>query len=290
VYGESDGLPGLVVDRFGDVLVAQIATLAMEQRREQLEAALRELLQPRLLVWKNDGGARDLEGLPHEIACADGEPPASVEVVEGALRFQAPLAGGQKTGWFYDQTANRALLRGFLPGGARVLDVCSYVGGWAVSALASGASEALCVDSSAAALEAASANAALNGQQLQTRRGDAFDVLAELHAEGQRFDVLVVDPPAFVKRRKDLPKGEAAYRKLNQLALKLAADEALLVSCSCSWHLPAMNFPELLQSAAQSAGVQLSVIAAGGQSPDHPVHPAMPETRYLKALFARVCR
>jgi 23S rRNA (cytosine1962-C5)-methyltransferase len=290
VYGESDGLPGLVVDRFGDVLVAQIATLAMEQRREQLEAALRELLQPRLLVWKNDGGARDLEGLPHEIACADGEPPASVEVVEGALRFQAPLAGGQKTGWFYDQTANRALLRGFLPGGARVLDVCSYVGGWAVSALASGASEALCVDSSAAALEAASANAALNGQQLQTRRGDAFDVLAELHAEGQRFDVLVVDPPAFVKRRKDLPKGEAAYRKLNQLALKLAADEALLVSCSCSWHLPAVHFPELLQSAAQSAGVQLSVIAAGGQSPDHPVHPAMPETRYLKALFARVCR
>jgi 23S rRNA (cytosine1962-C5)-methyltransferase len=213
-----------------------------------------------------------------------------VQVIEGALRFSAPLAGGQKTGWFYDQTANRALLRGFLPAGARVLDVCSYVGGWGVSALAGGAAAALCVESSAPALEAASANAALNGVQLQTRRGDAFDVLAELHAEGQRFDVLVVDPPAFVKRRKDLPKGEAAYRKLNQLALKLVADEALLVSCSCSWHLPATSFSELLQSAAQSAGVQLSVIAAGGQSPDHPVHPAMPETRYLKALFARVCR
>ncbi|HUG72860.1 MAG TPA: class I SAM-dependent rRNA methyltransferase, partial [Steroidobacteraceae bacterium] len=290
VYGESDGLPGLVVDRFGDVLVGQIATLAMEQRREQIEAALRERLQPRLLVWKNDGGARDLEGLPHEVVCADGRPPESVEVNEGALRFHAPLAGGQKTGWFYDQTANRALLRGFLPAGARVLDVCSYVGGWGLSALARGASAALCVDSSAPALEAAIANAALNGLQLQTRRGDAFDVLAELHAEGQRFDVLVVDPPAFVKRRKDLPKGEAAYRKLNQLALKLAADEALLVSCSCSWHLPAAHFPALLQSAAQSAGVQLAVIAAGGQSPDHPVHPAMPETRYLKALFARVCR
>ena len=290
VYGESDGLPGLVVDRFGDVLVGQIATLAMELRRADIEAALRQLLQPRMLVWKHEGGARDLESLPQEILCSDGEPPASVEVLEGALTFHAPLAGGQKTGWFYDQTANRALLRGFLPPGARVLDVCSYVGGWAISALAAGAAEALCVDSSATALEAAAANAVRNGLTLQTRRGDAFDELAALHAEGRRFDVLVVDPPAFVKRRKDLPKGEAAYRKLNQLALKLASDDALLVSCSCSWHLPAEEFPRILQSAAQSAGVQLAIIAAGGQSPDHPVHPAMPETRYLKALFARVCR
>jgi 23S rRNA (cytosine1962-C5)-methyltransferase len=146
------------------------------------------------------------------------------------------------------------------------------------------------VDASALALEVATANAARNGHALETRRGDAFDELAALHAEGRRFDVLVVDPPAFVKRRKDLPKGEAAYRKLNQLALRLASDDALLVSCSCSWHLPADHLPELLQSAAQSAGVALAIIAQGGQSPDHPVHPAMPETRYLKALFARVCR
>ncbi len=290
VYGESDGLPGLVVDRFGDVLVGQIATLAMELRREEIEAALRNLLSPRMLVWKNDAGARDLEGLPHGIHCADGTPPEEIEVIEAGLAFRAPLVHGQKTGWFYDQWANRSLLRQFLPRGARVLDVCSYVGGWAVSALAGGAAEALCVDASASALAAAEANAARNGHALQTRRGDAFDELAALHAEGRRFDVLVVDPPAFVKRRKDLPKGEAAYRKLNQLALRLAADEALLVSCSCSWHLPAARLPELLQSAAQSAGVQLALIAQGGQSPDHPVHPAMPETRYLKALFARVCR
>ena len=290
VYGESDGLPGLVVDRFGDVLVAQIATLAMEQRRAEIESALRELLRPAYLVWKNDGGARALEGLSSEVWCADGEPPATVEVVEGKLRLGAPLTTGQKTGWFYDQTANRRLLQQFLPAGATVLDVCSYVGGWAVSAMAGGASSALCVDASVTALDAASANATRNGFALETRRGDAFDVLTALQAEGRRFDVLVVDPPAFVKRRKDLPKGEAAYRKLNQLALKLAADDALLVSCSCSWHLQAEHFTQLLQSAAQSAGVQLSLLAAGGQSPDHPVHPAMPETRYLKALFARVCR
>jgi len=290
VYGESDGLPGLVVDRFGDVLVGQIATLAMEQRRELLEQVLREVIGLRQIVWKNDTGARDLEGLPQELHCSEGTMPPALQIVENGLQFTAPLATGQKTGWYYDQTANRTLLRGLLKPGQTVLDVCSYVGGWAVSSLAAGASAALCVDSSAAALEAASANAARNGLQLETRRGDAFDVLAALHAEGRRFDVLVIDPPAFVKRRKDLPKGDAAYRKLNQLALQLASDEALLVSCSCSWHLPVERLPELLQSAAAHAGRTLAIIAQGGQSPDHPVHPAMPETRYLKALFARVSR
>lgn len=289
VYGESDGLPGLVVDRFGDVLVGQAATLAMDQRRELIEDVLRAVVQPRQIVWKNDTGARDLEGLPHAVQ-GEGELPATVEVIEGGVRFEAPLAAGQKTGWFYDQSANRALLRQFLKPGQSVLDVCSYAGGWAVSALAAGAGAALCVDSSATALEACSANAARNGVTLETRRGDAFDVLAALHAEGRRFDVLVVDPPAFIKRRKDLAKGEAAYRKLNQLALQLASDEALLVSCSCSFHLAAERLPELLQSAASHAGRTLAIIAQGGQSPDHPVHPAMPETRYLKALFARVSR
>lgn len=290
VYGESDGLPGLVVDRFGDVLVGQIATLAMEQRRAELEAALRELLQPRAIVWKNDTGARDLENLPHELRCDHGEAPESVEVVEGGVQLVAPLLHGQKTGWFYDQTANRAQLRAFLKPGQSVLDVCSYAGGWAMASLAAGAASALCVDSSAGALEAASANAARNGFALETRRSDAFDALAALREEGRRFDVLVVDPPAFIKRRKDLAKGEAAYRKLNQLALQLATDDALLVSCSCSWHLPAARLPELLQQAAMHAGRSLAIIAQGGQSPDHPVHPAMPETRYLKALFARVSR
>lgn len=290
VYGESDGLPGLVVDRFGEVLVGQIATFAMESRRSLIEDALREVVGAKTLVWKNDTGARDLESLPHEVVAAVGKLPAQVEVIEAGLRFEAPLAAGQKTGWFYDQTFNRALLRQFLRPGATVLDVCSYVGGWAVCALGAGAGAALCVDSSAAALEAAAANAQRNGFALETRRGDAFDVLEALHAEGRRFDVLIVDPPAFVKRRKDLPKGEAAYRKLNQLAMRLAAPEALLVSCSCSWHLPAEHLPELLQSAAASGGLDLRLIAQGGQSPDHPVHPAMPETRYLKALFARVSR
>jgi 23S rRNA (cytosine1962-C5)-methyltransferase len=290
VYGESDGLPGLIVDRYGDLLVGQLATLAMDQRAAQIEEALLGIPGIRMLVWKNDGGARDLESLPQEVRAVGGELPPAVQLTEGGLSFEAPLAEGQKTGWFYDQWANRARLRQFMKPGARVLDVCSYVGGWAVSAMAAGAANALCVDSSQAALDAAVANARRNGVTVETRRGDAFDVLAALHAEGQRFDVLIVDPPAFMKRRKDVPKGEAAYRKLNQLALKVAADEALLVSCSCSWHLSAEAFPGLLQAAAVQAGCEIRLIAQGGQSPDHPVHPAMPETRYLKALFARVCR
>ena len=303
VYGESDDLPGLVVDRYGEVLVGQIATLAMEIRRGEIEAAVQATLPGVQLVWKNDGNSRDLEQLPRElVASGDGEVPATLEVLEAGLRFQVPLADGQKTGWFYDQWANRATLRTLLGArriagqggeqnpGPRVLDVCSYVGGWAVSALAAGATHALCVDSSATALTWAQRNAVANGLELTVDRGDAFDVLAALGRSGERFDVLIVDPPAFIKRRKDLPQGIAAYRKLNQLALQLAAEDALLVSCSCSWHLPAEALPELLQSAAQHAGRTLRLIANGGQSPDHPVHPAMPETRYLKAVFGHVSR
>jgi 23S rRNA (cytosine1962-C5)-methyltransferase len=298
VYGESDDLPGLVVDRYGDVLVGQIATLAMEKRRGEIESALKATLAGTRLVWKNDGNSRDLENLPRELIAPEGDLPATLDVMEAGLRFQVPLADGQKTGWFYDQWANRALLRSLLRAqqvsghnrATRVLDVCSYVGGWAVSALAAGVSSALCVDSSATALDWAQRNARANGLELAATKGDAFDVLAELAKAGERFDVLIVDPPAFVKRRKDLPQGAAAYRKLNQLALQLAADNALLVSCSCSWHLPAEALPELLQSAAQNAGRTLRLIASGGQSPDHPVHPAMPETRYLKAVFGHVSR
>jgi 23S rRNA (cytosine1962-C5)-methyltransferase len=298
VYGESDDLPGLVVDRYGDVLVGQIATLAMEQRRGEIEAALQATLTGARLVWKNDGNARDLESLPRELVAPGAPMPETLDVLESGLRFQVPLADGQKTGWFYDQWANREQLRSLLRArqgerqnsGARVLDVCSYAGGWAVSALAAGAGSALCLDSSATALEWAQRNARANGKDLLVQRGDAFDVLAALGKAGERFDVLIVDPPAFVKRRKDLPQGMAAYRKLNQLALQVAAEDALLVSCSCSWHLPAEALPELLQSAAQHAGRTLRIIASGGQSPDHPVHPAMPETRYLKAVFGHVSR
>ncbi len=290
VFGESDQLPGLVLDRFADVIVGPIATAGMEARRPQVEAAVRQVLKPRVLYWKNDSSARELEQLPAYSGAAFGEPAAQLRIREAGIDFEAPLAQGQKTGWFYDQAANRALLGRFLPAGARVLDVCSYVGAWAVTAMKHGAGQATCVDASAAALQFATANAAAAGYPLATLRGDAFEVLTQLHATGERFDVVVLDPPAFIKRRKDLPHGQAAYRKLNQLAMNLIGTDGLLVSCSCSYHLEEQQLVSAVQAAARHTGRFAQVLAFGGQSPDHPVHPAIPETRYLKALFCRVSR
>lgn len=287
VYGESDLLPGLVLDRFGDVVVGQIATAGMEAMRPQIEAAVKKVISPSALVWKNDTGARDLEGLPQYIETAFGEPPATMVVEEGGVNFQAPLGGGQKTGWFFDQAANRLALRKYV-GGARVLDVFSYLGAWGLGALKAGATEATCVDSSASALELLQASADANGLKPAVIKGDAFDAMESLHQQGRRFDVVIVDPPAFIKRKKDLPKGEAAYKRLNQLAMQLLERDGILVSCSCSYHLEPEQLLTAIQRGARHLGRFAQVVEVGGQSPDHPLHPAIPETRYLKAFFCRV--
>jgi 23S rRNA (cytosine1962-C5)-methyltransferase len=290
VFGESDGLPGLVLDRYGSLIVGQIATAGMEQLKPTIVAAVRAVLDPAALLWKNDSAARELEHLPQGTEAAFGEVPPEVQVVEADVTFSAPLAGGQKTGWYYDQSANRARLRPYLTRGARVLDVCSYVGAWGITALRHGAAHALCVDASQTALGFAEANATRNGLRLESLRADAFDALKALGEQGRRFDAVILDPPAFIKRKKDLPQGQAAYRKLNQLALALLAEEGLLVSCSCSYHLAADELIAAVQAAARHTGRGVQILEFGGQSPDHPVHPAIPETRYLKALFCRVTR
>jgi 23S rRNA (cytosine1962-C5)-methyltransferase len=290
VFGESDGLPGLVLDRYGELIVGQIATAGMERLKQTVVAAVRTVLDPAALFWKNDSAARELEHLPQGTETAFGEVPPEVQVVEASLTFNAPLAGGQKTGWFYDQSANRARLGRYVTRGARVLDVCSYVGAWGIGALRQGAGHATCVDASQTALEFAQANAARNGLRLEPLRADAFDALKALGERGERFDVVILDPPAFIKRKKDLPQGQAAYRKLNQLALALLAEEGLLVSCSCSYHLAVEELIAAVQAAARHSGRGVQILEIAGQSPDHPVHPAIPETRYLKALFCRVTR
>jgi 23S rRNA (cytosine1962-C5)-methyltransferase len=290
VFGESDGLPGLVLDRYGDLIVGQIATAGMEALKDEIVEAARMAVEPAAMFWKNDSGARDLEQLPHESEVAFGQVPDEVTVVEAGLRFSAPLREGQKTGWFYDQTANRARMIRYLAPGARVLDVCSYAGAWAITALKRGASSAICIDSSQLALEFAARNAAANGVEIQTFRDDAFDAMKALHERGERFDAVIVDPPAFIKRKKDIPQGIAAYRKLNQLAMSLIERDGLLVSCSCSYHLAAEELLEAIQAAARHTSRFVQVLEAAGQSPDHPIHPAIPETRYLKAFFCRVTR
>ena len=290
VFGESDLLPGLVLDRYGELVVGQIATAGMEALREEITAAVRRVVSPRGLFWKDDSAARELEQLPRFAAPGFGEVPEEIEVLQQGLTFRAPLATGQKTGWFYDQSANRARLARYTVPGARVLDVCSYVGAWAVTALRHGAARACCVDSSQPALQFAAVNAQRNGVALDTLHADAFDALAALAARGEQFDLVVLDPPAFVKRKKDVFKGQAAYRKLNQLALALLADEGVLVSCSCSYHLSGAELLHAIQGAARHSARFVQVLEAGGQSPDHPLHPAVPETRYLKAFFCRVTR
>jgi 23S rRNA (cytosine1962-C5)-methyltransferase len=287
VFGESDLLPGLVVDRYGDTCVVQIGTAGMEAMKDEILDALERVVKPTGVLWKNDSPSRLLEGLPTYVETAMGTVPEQVEVLEGGVSFQVPLAAGQKTGWFFDQRENRAAVAR-LAGGARVLDVFSYAGSFGLQAARAGAAEVLCVDSSAAALEAAESSAAANGLAVATRKGDAFDVLAALAVEKQRFDVVVIDPPAFIKRKKDHAKGLAAYRKLNQQAMQLVARDGFLVSCSCSYHLDAQELTDALQRSARHLDRLAQVIEFRGQAPDHPVHPAIAETRYLKAVICRI--
>jgi 23S rRNA (cytosine1962-C5)-methyltransferase len=288
VYGESDGLPGLVIDRYGAACVVQIGTAGMERLKPQILEALEQVVRCDAVLLRNDGTTREMEGLPSFVEVAKGKFDGSSRIIEGGLEFQAPLAEGQKTGWFFDQAANRQALSKYVAKGARVLDVFSYVGAWGVRAAKNGAREVLCVDSSAAALELASANAERNGLKIGTRRGDAFDVLEDLAKKHERFDVVVVDPPAFAKRRKDLPKALAAYKRLNQLAMKVIGEDGILVSCSCSYHVSAEDLQDAIAKAARGAERHLQILEMGGQAADHPVHPAIPETRYLKAYFCRV--
>ena len=288
VYGEADALPGLVVDRYGLECVVQIGTAGMELLKPHIGEAVIEVFGCETLVFKNDSGARELEGLASYVETVKGNAGEAGTVREGGLTFEVPLIEGQKTGWFFDQAFNRRALTKYVSANARVLDVFSYVGAWGVRAAHAGAGEVTCVDSSAAALDLAARNAERNGSKIAVRKGDAFDVLEALARERAQFDIVIVDPPAFAKRKKDVPKALAAYKRLNQLALQLLSADGVLVSCSCSYHIGAPELQDAIAKAARAARKHLQVLEVGGQAPDHPVHPAIPETRYLKAYFCRV--
>lgn len=289
VFGESDFLPGLVIDRYGDVLVAQITTAGMEQQKNNIIVALQQVLQPKAILLRNDSSQRELEGLSKYSEIPFGDVMDQISLEENNVKFITSVKSGQKTGWFYDHRDNRARMQ-TLVAGKRVLDLFSYIGGWGIQAACAGASEVVCVDSSAQALEILQQNAALNGvfEKVQIRCGDAFDQLKALQAQGEKFDVIVLDPPAFIKKRKDLAVGTQAYQRLNELALSLIKKNGIFISASCSLHFT----QEMLLDAVRRSGVkqqrQLQLFYQGGQGADHPVHPAIPETAYLKALFFRV--
>ncbi|TLX57942.1 RlmI/RlmK family 23S rRNA methyltransferase [Stutzerimonas nosocomialis] len=289
VYGDSDLLPGLVVDRFHDILVVQLASATMEQHREAVLEALVQVLKPRGVLWKNDSSARDAEGLERYVDTAFGVVPEWVALEENGVKFEAPVMQGQKTGWFYDHRMNRARLAPYVKG-KRVLDLFSYIGGWGVQAAAFGATEVMCVDASAFALDGVERNATLNGvaERLVSVEGDVFEAIKELKAAEERFDVVIADPPAFIKRKKDLKNGEAAYRRLNEQAMRLLSKDGVLVSASCSMHLPEDDLQNILLSSARHLDRNIQLLERGAQGPDHPVHPAIPETRYIKSLTCRL--
>ena len=288
VYGDSDFLPGLVIDRFGDYFSVQINSAGMEKLTPAIVVTLNELFKPQGVLLKNDSGAREAEGLPLSVTTASGTIPELVELEENATRFVAPLVSGQKTGWFYDHRLNRRELQNHVKD-KTVLDVFSYVGGWGVQALQAGAAAVTCVDSSAEALEIAQQNAALNGKQahFHAARGTTLDVLKNLANDKQLFDVIVLDPPAFIKKAKDKTKGTEAYHHHNQLALRLLKPDGILISASCSMHLQRDELMNVIRVAGNKTNRTLQVFYQGGQGPDHPVHPAIAETEYLKAMFVR---
>ncbi len=288
VYGEADQLPGLVIDRYGEVCVVQCATAGMDAVKDEVLAALDKVLHPRGVLWRADSAVRQLEGLD-SYREVHGELPDHIELVEHGVRFRVSLLEGQKTGWFYDQRMNRARLHSYVAG-QRVLDVFSYVGAWGVQAAVAGATEVMCVEASASAVDQIHANAAANGvgDRLATIQGDAFEVLSQLRVDQQKFDVVVLDPPAFIKRKKDAKAGEQAYHRLNQLGMQLLARDGVLISASCSQHLAESQLQTILLQSSRHLDRSLQVLERGHQAPDHPLHPAIPETAYLKAFFCRV--
>lgn len=284
VYAEGDYLPGLIIDRFATICVVQINSLGLEVYQQDIAEILQEVVGATGVLFRNDGNSRKQEGFAEQENLCIGEVPDLVELVENGTRFLAPVKTGQKTGWFYDHRANRAQLARLCPG-KRVLDVFSYIGAWGIQALNAGAESLTSIDASEFALDCLEQNAGLNGFHDQTTcyQGNAFDAMAALLESGEKFDVVVLDPPAFIKKKKDFNNGLQAYRKANEMALRLLAPDGILASGSCSMHLSQQDLQECVQRSARHVDRRLSLIYRGGHAADHPIHPAIAETEYLKA-------
>ncbi len=287
VYGESDFLPGLVIDRYGDYLVVQITTAGMDAVRSQIVSVLEKLLSPRGILLRNDTPMRAMEGLDSSVTVVSGEIPPLVQLSEGESSFEVSLLEGQKTGWFFDQAANRNDMQRYIREGDSVLDICSYVGAWGIRAARAGATEVICVDSSNAALEQVKRNAEMSGvqEQVRTMKNDAFERLKKFAKRQRQFDVVILDPPAFIKRKKDLKEGMQAYRRLNALGLEVLKPGGILITSSCSFHMAQSQLLNVVRQGAVKQRSNLQLLQYGQQGVDHPVHPAIPETAYLKTLF-----
>lgn len=285
IHAEADGLPGLIVDRYGEIVVVQANTAGMERLQEPLLVALDRAAGPRTVVLRNDSGVRFLEGLAGYVRIAKGDIAPPIAVEENGLIYLADPSEGQKTGWFFDQRANRAFVASLAKGG-RMLDLYCHTGGFAIAAAAAGARQVLAVDRSAPSLALATQAASRNkvGQKIRFDTADVFDVLAAVGASKERFDVVVADPPAFVKAKKDHAAGLRGYRKLLRLAAGVVKPGGILFAASCSQLVSVEDFAEQLRLALADIGREGRILRRSGADLDHPVHPALPQSDYLKAL------
>jgi 23S rRNA (cytosine1962-C5)-methyltransferase len=285
VHGEGDGLPSLVVDRYGDHLVIQTLSQGTERAKAEIVESLVEALQPKGIVERNDPKVRTLEGLEQTVSVVHGEVPDTVGVNEGDVRFDVDLKKGQKTGLFLDQRENHLAARVYARG--RVFDGFTYDGGFALQ-VAREAEEVLAVDLSAESLARVRANAALNDlANVTPRDANVFDLLRSFDDSGERFDTVILDPPAFAKSRKAVEKAVRGYKEINLRALKILEPGGCLITCSCSYHVHEADFEALLAEAAVDAGATVSLVEKRRQSRDHPVLLGVPETHYLKCFVLR---
>lgn len=291
IFGESDFLPGLIVDRYGEIFVVQSYCLGMDLLLEKILPAIEENFSVKCMVKKNDSPLRAMENLVEEVEIVKGKMDVPIQITQGFegkdLSFFIDPIQGQKSGFFLDQRENRERLKVYAPG-KRVLDCYSYVGGFGVYAAASGAKEVTCVESSESACQLIEKNFRVNGFKAQIIKEDVFTMLERANQEKRKFDIIVLDPPALAKSKKNLFASMRKYRQLNQLALSVIESGGLLISSSCSHHLPRANFLELLCEAGSLAGKQLKLLEMRGQSRDHPVMISMPETEYLKCAILQV--
>ncbi len=288
MYSEGDFLPGLIVDRYGDVLSVQILTAGMETVREPILDSLERALSPRLIYERSEGGGRRLEGLPERKGPVRGGGPPSEEVETDGIRFLVDVEAGPKTGFFLDQRGNRSIVRR-LAEGKDVLDGFCAAGGFGMYALAGGARSVLALDSSRSAVETARANAERNGvsSRWMGETADLFQALREIEASGRRFDLVVLDPPSFTKSREGREGALRGYRDINRMGLSVLSPGGLLATSSCTQLIDVAKWKEALIAAAADVGADLELVAWGGQPPDHPVLLSVPETEYLKFAVYR---
>ena len=289
VHSEGDMLPGLTVDRYGDVIVAQITTAGMEHFKDELVDALVSLTGASSLCFKNDTSVRVLEGLRSYTEWAYGSAPPELHIRENDLSFVVPTELSQKTGWFYDHRSSRLAMRQWVTG-KRVLDMYSYIGGFGLNAARAGAEQVLCVDASEPAMIAAKQNAVANQLEkgFHTETADAVELMRDQFSSGERFDVIVLDPPAFIKRKKDRDAGLRHYALNNRLALKLLKPGGIILSASCSQSCSMQDLQNAMRTGLPKGAQGLQILTCFQQAEDHPVNVAMSESLYLKGVIARL--